>query len=108
MGYIHEYQLELRENRKVVSERELGGYHQFLEYGAMGWMRPDLLPTSFRVKDLKDGWFEFFKSISYGSSAVGNYKVNAGVFKSHSHLGKIYAFWIAVYPSKIKNEKQKK
>lgn len=86
MDYIHEYQLELRENRKVVSERELKAYHSFLEYGAMGWMRPDLLPTSFRVRELKDEWFDFFQSISFGASEVGNYKVSAGVFKSNNHL----------------------
>lgn len=88
MDWIHGYQLELRENRKVVSERELKAYHNFLEYGAMGWMRPDLLPTSFQVKDLKDGWFDFFRSISFGACEVGNYKVNAGVFKTHAHLEK--------------------
>lgn len=83
---IHDYQMELRENRKAVSYFELNGYHRFLEYGAMGWMRPDLLPTSFRVNKLKSDWFDFFDSISHGKSEVGNYKVTAGAFKSYSHL----------------------
>lgn len=86
MSSIYDYQMELRENRKAVSVNEINRYHQFLEYGAMGWMRPDLLPTSFQVQTLKDNWFEYFKSISYGSSEVGNYKVTAGAFKSYSHL----------------------
>lgn len=86
MGYIHDYQMELRENRKAVSYEELKGYHRFLEYGAIGWMRPDLLPTSFRVRELKSDWFDFFDSISYGKSEVGNYKVTAGAFKSYAHL----------------------
>jgi len=86
MGYIHDYQMELRENRKAVSYEELNGYHRFLEYGAIGWMRPDLLPTSFRVRELKRDWFDFFDSISYGKSEVGNYKVTAGAFKSYAHL----------------------
>lgn len=86
MESIHSYQMELRENRKAVSSRELEMYHKFLEYGAIGWMRPDLLPTSFRVADLKRDWFDFFNSISYGKSEVGNYKVTAGAFKSYSHL----------------------
>lgn len=34
----------------------------------------------------KKDWFQFFNSISYGKSEVGNYKVNAGVFKSYEHL----------------------
>ena len=49
-------------------------------------MRPDHLPISFRVKELKDDWFKFFTSISYGKSEVGNYKVNAGVFKTYQHF----------------------
>ncbi len=86
METIYEYQMQLRGNRKAVTDRELGRYHEFLEYGAIGWMRPDLLPTSFRVRELKTLWFEFFKSISYGSSEVGDYKVAAGVFKTYAHL----------------------
>lgn len=86
MSFIHDYQMELRENRKAVSDRELMRYHQFLEYGAIGWMRPDLLPTSFRVDELKHDWFDYFDSISHGKSEVGNYKVAAGAFKSYAHL----------------------
>lgn len=86
MSYIHHYQMELREHRKAVSTYELSRYHQFLEYGAIGWMRPDLLPTSFQVDELKRDWFDFFDSLSYGKSEVGNYKVTAGAFKSYSHL----------------------
>lgn len=86
MSSIHDYQMELRENRKAVSEDELKRYHKFLEYGAIGWMRPDLLPTSFRVSRLKRDWFDFFDSISHGRSEVGNYKVTAGAFKSYAHL----------------------
>jgi hypothetical protein len=83
---IHDFQMELRENRKAVSEEEIKRYHRFLEYGAIGWMRPDLLPTSFRVSALKQEWFDFFDSLSYGKSEVGNYKVAAGAFKSYLHL----------------------
>lgn len=86
MSSIQDYQMELRENRKAVSYDEIKGYHKFLEYGAIGWMRPDLLPTSFRVDELKSDWFGFFDSISYGKSEVGNYRVTAGAFKSYSHL----------------------
>ncbi len=88
MSSIHGYQMELRENRKAVSLDELRRYHKFLEYGAIGWMRPDLLPTSFRVHELKRDWFDFFDSISNGKSEVGNYKVTAGAFKSYFHLEK--------------------
>jgi len=86
MESIREYQMQLRESRLTVSEWEIRKYHKFLEYGAIGWMRPDHLPHSFLVKRLKDDWFDFFTSISYGKSEVGNYKVNAGVFKTYNHL----------------------
>jgi hypothetical protein len=86
MSSIDGFQMQLRENRRAVSSRELEKYHNFLEYGAIGWMRPDLLPTSFQVAELKKDWFDFFKSISYGKSEIGNYKVAAGVFKSYGHL----------------------
>ena len=86
MESIRGYQMQLREARLAVSEWEIRKYHKFLEYGAIGWMRPDHLPHSFRVKSLKDDWFDFFTSISYGKSEVGNYKVNAGVFRTYKHL----------------------
>jgi hypothetical protein len=51
-----------------------------------GAAHPDLLPTSFRVLELKRDWFDFFDSISHGKSEVGNYKVTAGAFRSYTHL----------------------
>lgn len=86
MGHIKDYQMQLRENRKTVSNREISSYHRFLEYSAIGWFRPDLLPFSFRVNEIKDDWFDFFNSISNGKSEVGNYQVSAGSFKSYKHL----------------------
>ncbi|MEM9271538.1 MAG: hypothetical protein AAGA80_01060 [Cyanobacteria bacterium P01_F01_bin.143] len=86
MESIRCYQMELRKARRSVTKKELEIYHKFLEYIAMGWIRPDKLPLSFRVKDFKNDWFEFFKSISYDQAEVGDYKVSAGVFKSYFHF----------------------
>lgn len=86
MRDISSYQMRFRSNRKTVRETELNMYHEFLEYVALGWIRPDKLPTSFQMHVFKKDWFQFFNSISYGKSEVGNYKVNAGVFKSYEHL----------------------
>lgn len=91
MEHIRKYQMQLRENRIAVTEREINTYHKFLEYIAMGWMRPDLLPLSFDFEEIKEGWFDFFDSISYGKSVVGNYKVNAGLFKTYRHF-ELYTF----------------
>lgn len=88
MSDIYSYQMELRENRRAISSRELKQYHTFLEYTAIGWMRPDQLPTSFHIGQIKQEWFDFFHSLSYGKSEVGDYKVTAGAFKSYSHLEK--------------------
>jgi len=86
MEKIRCYQMQLRESRIAVSKREINTYHKFLEYSAIGWFRPDLLPDSFDIGDIRESWFDFFISISDGRSEVGNYKVNAGVFKSYRHL----------------------
>lgn len=80
------YQMKLRQSRISVTIQELKMYHSFLEYVAIGWIRPDKLPISLQVKDFKDDWFEFFQSISYAQSEVGDYKVSAGVFKGYFYL----------------------
>jgi len=86
MRQIAAFQRQYRTARRAIQERELNMYHDFLEYVALGWIRPDKLPVSFKMRTLKDEWFEFFTSISHGKSEVGNYKVSAGVFKSYEHL----------------------
>lgn len=88
MKGIHKYQLNFRENRALLSKQDINKYHKFLEYIAMGWIRPDLLPTNLieDISILKNNWMNFFQSISNNKSEVGNYEVSAGVFKSNSHL----------------------
>lgn len=86
MEQIRRYQGQLRRSRRVVSTRELSTYHEFLEYAALGWIRPDKIPLSFKLSSVKDDWFSFFRSISSGKSEVGNYKVAAGIFKTYGHL----------------------
>jgi len=83
---IYDYQMELRRARRTITVKELSMYHEFLEYIATGWIRPDKLPLSFQVDKLKTEWFEFFKSLSHGGSEVGNYKASAGVFKTYRHF----------------------
>jgi hypothetical protein len=86
MNEINAYQMALRESRRTVTERELEMYHTFLEYTAIGWIRPDKLPLSFNIGLMKSDWFDFFRSISSGGSEAGNYAVNAGVFRTYGHL----------------------
>ena len=86
MKNISQYQWMFIKNNAVVTEYELSMYHKFLEYVALGWIRPDKLPVSFQMKMFKDDWFSFFNRISYGKSEVGNYKVSAGAFKSYEHF----------------------
>lgn len=56
---IYEYQMELRKARKSITVRELDQYHSFLEYTAIGWIRPDKLPLSFDVGILKKSNHDF-------------------------------------------------
>ncbi len=86
MKSISQYKMRFRKARAVVRENELSMYHDFLEYVALGWIRPDKLPISFQMQTFKTDWFKFFQDISNGRSEVGNYKVNAGGFKSYEHL----------------------
>lgn len=91
MERIADYQMQFRRNRAVVRESELAMYHEFLEYVALGWVRPDKLPVSFQMGAFKRDWFDFFRGISSGRSEVGNYEVNGGVFKSYAHFER-YSF----------------
>lgn len=100
---ISDYQYQLDSLHKTVSIEEKSKYNIFLRYLVKGWMRPDLLPTSFQVDVLKTEWFDYFQSISYNRSAVGNYKVAAGLFKNYEYLEKYYTKSIAdTYDSLIK------
>lgn len=85
MWKINKYQMDYRASRRTPDAYEIRQYHEFLEYIALGWIRPDKLPISFQMKELKNRWFDFFNSLSFGKSEVGNYKVSAGVFKSYKH-----------------------
>jgi hypothetical protein len=85
-----DYQYNLDQFKKIPSKRELADYNKFLQYLVKGWMRPDLLPYSFQDGKIKTEWFEFFESISNGKSNIGNYKVNAGLFKDYSFLEKYH------------------
>jgi len=86
MDEICKFQWDIRKSRIALTTREMKQYHSFLRYAAIGWMRPDLLPLGLQLNGTKGDWDDFFESISYGKSCVGNYDVKAGVFKSYSHL----------------------
>ena len=88
MAKIALYQHKLRKSRATITQAEYEMYCSFLEYSVIGWIRPDKIPYSFKLGKLKKDWFEFFNSISHGKSEVGNYTVNAGIFKSYEHLEK--------------------
>ena len=87
---ISDYQYKLDKSYKTISSDERNTYYEFMRYLIKGWMRPDKLPTSFQIDLLKTEWFDFFESISYEKSEVGDYKVSAGLFKNHSYLQKYY------------------
>jgi len=71
--------------------KQADNYQKYLQYMAIGWVRPDLMPYALEMRTFKDDWFEFFKGLSHDGSEVGNYKVTAGVFRAHDHLER-YSF----------------
>lgn len=89
-GKICDYQYQLDRMYKSISRDEAKIYSEFLKYLVKGWMRPDKLPASFKVDLLKREWFDFFNSISYNKSEVGNYKVAGALYKNYNYLEKYY------------------
>lgn len=92
-GYFTEicdYQYKLDRWYKIIDLKERKMYSEFLRYLVKGWMRPDKLPTSFKVDLLKKEWTDFFQSLSYNKSEVGNYKVTGALYKNYTYLEKYY------------------
>lgn len=96
-GKICDYQYQLDGMHKGISLKETKTYSEFLKYLVKGWMRPDKLPVSFTVDLLKGEWFNFFKSISYNKSEVGDYKVAGALYKNYNYLEKYYLKNMEVY-----------
>lgn len=65
---------------------QLSRYQRYLQYMAIGWVRPDLMPNFRDMKGFKQDWFDFFQSLSFDQSEIGNYKVTAGIFRGHQYL----------------------
>jgi len=92
--YFHnicDYQYGIDNGLVTMNQSEKQEYRIFLKYLVKGWMRPDKLPPKLQIKSMKQDWFDFFKSISYGHSSVGDYKVSGGLFKNFDYLEKYYA-----------------
>ena len=84
------YQYDKSKALFTLTKDEEKDYNRFLKYFVRGWMRPDKLPCRIQIRTIKKEWFNFFKSISYGKSPVGNYNVNAGIFKNFHYLERYY------------------
>ena len=102
---ICKYQYNFDFKYKNISYREQNTYANFLEYMIKGWMRPDKLPTSFNIIEIKNDWFDFFNSISNGKSEVGNYQINGGLYKDYHYLENYYLSTIKQLYQKISKEK---
>lgn len=101
---ISEYQYKIRSQKIRLTFDQYKKYLKFLKYFVMGWMRPDLLPqNTTEFKEIKLKWDEFFKSISYSKSEVGNYVVKGGLFKSYYFAEKYYRSSIEEVSNKLKN-----
>lgn len=87
---ICDYQYEKSKSLFTTTKIEEDQYCRFLKYIVRGWMRPDLLPQRVKLLAIKNEWFDFYKSISYGKSSVGNFIVTGGVFKNYYYLERYY------------------
>ena len=87
---VSDLQYQIDRGKLRMTQREMERYNLFLKYLVKGWMRPDLLPPIMNEFLNKDKWFEYFKSISYGKSQVGDYKIAAGLFKNYDYMEKYY------------------
>lgn len=87
---VCEYQYGIDNGLVSTTQEERKEYHRFLKYLVKGWMRPDKLPPKIKNSAIKSEWFNFFESISYGKSPVGNYKVSGGLFKNYQYLERYY------------------
>ena len=79
-------EFRIRSQTVLLQQHHWKSYHRYLRHLVIGWMRPDLLPRVDPCIEFKDDWFSFFDELSYGKAEVGNYKVTAGVFRSHRDL----------------------
>lgn len=84
LGLKLEYRL--RASEVSFHKHQWKKYHDYLRYGALGWVRPDLIPQKPPMVEFKQQWFDFFNSLSNDRSEVGNYEVTAGLFRSQTHL----------------------
>jgi hypothetical protein len=85
---LSSYHYEIMYRRTTLGYNQKVKYRQFLEYYAVGWLRPDKGTDIMNRHPNTRDWWEYFKSISYDKSEVGNHKVNAGIYKSEYYLHK--------------------
>jgi hypothetical protein len=101
--FTSEYQYQIRSGRIRLNSWQLDQYRRYLKYFGMGWMRPDLMPqNTTEFEKIKQNWDDFFKSISYSKSEVGNYKVKGGLFKSCYYAEQYYRSSIEEISNKLK------
>lgn len=99
---IRDYQYAKSSGLVTLTEREEKIYKRFLQYFARGWIRPDLAKVLMGNYPLLEDWDEFFNSISNGKSEVGNYAVDAGIFKSYDYLQKYHFEGLKKYQQVLK------
>lgn len=88
---ISDYTYKIRYREIFLRKEQYNQYIKFLKYFSTGWMRPDLLPSnSTEFMEMRERWDNFFKTISHGKSEVGNFKVQAGLFKNQTYAEKYY------------------
>ena len=103
LDLISDYTYKVKNQEISLRNDQKKKYIKFLKYISTGWIRPDMLPSNtVEFKEIRESWYDFFKTISYGKSEVGNYKVTAALFKNQSYAEKYYKYRIDQLQKKIK------
>lgn len=108
LKYLRQFQYELDQCKMRLSKYENERYARLLRYIVKGWIRPDLLPANLGDKNIKKAWFDYFRGISYDRSEVGNYKVNAGIYKNYDYLEYYNVIGLKDYINIVKMEREEK
>jgi hypothetical protein len=98
---ICRYNHDVIRYRIALAGEDWKRYLMFLKYFAAGWIRPDKGTEIMYKNTDAANWWQYFRSISYGKSEVGDHKVNAGIYKSSFYLKEYIRIGLADYRQSI-------
>lgn len=99
---VREYIYDMRSNLLTHSVEQSKAFKYFIKCMALGFIRPDLFLDILSRAKPKPEWEQFFKSISFGRSEVGDHEVKGIIYRSYDDLRRYH---ISGLSSKLKGLK---